>query len=137
MKISNKILAILMLISINVFAQNGRLSKEKREQLKAMKVAFITTELSLTSDEATKFWPIYNAFEEKQHEIRKQKTKRYLDRMDGESLDKLTDKEASTILAQMESTEDELHQVKKKLISNLKGVISSIKILKLKKAEED
>jgi hypothetical protein len=41
------------------------------------------------------------------------------------------------MLAQMESTEDELYQLKKKFISNLKGVISPIKILKLKKAEEN
>jgi hypothetical protein len=37
----------------------------------------------------------------------------------------------------MESTEDELYQLKKKFISNLKGIISPIKILKLKKAEEN
>jgi len=40
------------------------------------------------------------------------------------------------LLAQMESTEDELHQAKKKFIASLKGVISPLKILKLKKAEE-
>jgi hypothetical protein len=137
MKINKIVLVIIMIISLNAFAQNGKLAREKRDQLKAMKVAFITSELSLTSDEATKFWPIYNAFEDKQQEIRRQKLKGFLDRMDDESLDKLTDKEASTILVQMESTEDELYQAKKKLISSLKGVISPIKILKLKKAEED
>ena len=36
----------------------------------------------------------------------------------------------------MESTEDELYQAKKKFIASLKGVISPLKILKLKKAEE-
>ena len=45
--------------------------------------------------------------------------------------------EVAPLLAQMESTEDELYQLKKKFISNLKGVISPIKILKLKKAEEN
>jgi len=36
----------------------------------------------------------------------------------------------------METTEDELYQSRKKFISNLKGVIPPIKIIKLKKAEE-
>ena len=36
----------------------------------------------------------------------------------------------------MESTEDELDQLKKKFVSNLKGILPSTKILKLKKAEE-
>jgi hypothetical protein len=36
----------------------------------------------------------------------------------------------------MESTEDELYQLKKKFVANLKGILPSTKILKLKKAEE-
>jgi hypothetical protein len=136
MKINKILLAIIMLFSINSFAQGGRLLKEKKEQIKAMKVAYITNELSLTSDEAAKFWPLYNTFEEKQHEIRKQKLKGYMDRIDEESFGNLSEKEAATMLAQMESTEEELHQARKKFVASLKGVIPSIKILKLKKAEE-
>ncbi|WP_395633977.1 sensor of ECF-type sigma factor [Flavobacterium sp.] len=136
MKINKILLAIVMLIAVNSFGQGGRLLKEKKEQIKAMKVAYITSELSLTPEEAAKFWPLYNAFEDKQHEIRAQKLKGYLDRIDDESFDNVSEKEAATLLAQMESTEDELHQAKKKFIASLKGVISPLKILKLKKAEE-
>ncbi|MFY8008684.1 MAG: sensor of ECF-type sigma factor [Flavobacterium sp.] len=136
MKINNILVALVLLISFNSFGQGGRLLKEKKEQIKAMKVAYITSELSLTPEEAAKFWPLYNAFEDKQHEIRAQKLKGYLDRIDDESFDNVSEKEAATLLAQMESTEDELHQAKKKFIASLKGVISPLKILKLKKAEE-
>ena len=31
-----------------------------REKIKAQKIAFFTQELNLTSDEAAKFWPVYN-----------------------------------------------------------------------------
>jgi hypothetical protein len=136
MKINNILVAFVLLISVNSFGQGGRLLREKKEQIKAMKVAYITSELSLTPEEAAKFWPLYNAFEDKQHEIRAQKLKGYLDRIDDESFDNVSEKEAATLLAQMESTEDELHQAKKKFIASLKGVISPLKILKLKKAEE-
>ena len=135
MKISKILPLIIAFISLNVIAQDGPIIRKKKEQIKALKVAFITNELALTSDEATKFWPLFNAFEEKQQEIKKQKLKGYLKRVDDGSFDNLSEKEATTILAQMESTEDELYQLKKKFISNLKGVISPIKILKLKKAE--
>jgi Spy/CpxP family protein refolding chaperone len=130
----------LFFISIAAFAQDGPIKerfKEKKEQIKALKVAYITSELDLTPDEAAKFWPLYNAFEDKQQEIRKQKMKAFLDRKDDNSIDKLTEKEATTILSQMESTEDELYQLKKKFIANLKGVLPATKILKLKKAEEE
>ena len=137
MKISKMLPLLIAFISLNVNAQEGPIIRKKKEQIKALKVAFITNELALTSDEATKFWPLFNAFEEKQQEIKKQKLKGYLKRVDDGSFDNLSEKEATTMLAQMESTEDELYQLKKKFISNLKGVISPIKILKLKKAEEN
>ena len=137
MKISKILPLLIAFISLNVIAQNGPIIRKKKEQIKALKVAFITNELALTSDEATKFWPLFNAFEEKQQEIKKQKLKGYLKRVDDGSFDNLSEKEATIMLAQMESTEDELYQLKKKFISNLKGVISPIKILKLKKAEEN
>ncbi|MGI8581437.1 MAG: hypothetical protein ACR2KX_04560 [Chitinophagaceae bacterium] len=45
-----------------VNAQNE--SKEKRsEKIQALKIAFITQKLELTSDEAQKFWPVYNRYE--------------------------------------------------------------------------
>ncbi len=127
------------LISIASFGQDGPLRerfKEKKEQIKALKVAFITTELNLTPDEAAKFWPLFNSFEDKQQEIKKQKLKAYLERTDSNAIDRLSEKEAASLLTQMESTEDELYQLKKKFVANLKGVLPSTKILKLKKAEE-
>lgn len=128
---------IILLITIQFsFGQNGRLFREKREQIKSIKVAYITNELSLTPEESAKFWPLYNAFEEKQQDIRKQKLKGYLDRIDDESFDNLSEKEAAAMLTQMENTEDELYQLRKKFIANLKSVLPASKILKLKKAEE-
>ena len=137
MKISKILPLLIAFVSLNVIAQDGPIIRKKKEQIKALKVAFITNELELTSDEATKFWPLFNAFEEKQQEIKKQKLKGYLKRVDNDSFDNLSEKDATTMLSQMESTEDELYQLKKKFVASLKGVISPIKILKLKKAEEN
>jgi Spy/CpxP family protein refolding chaperone len=137
MKITKILPLLIAFISLNAFAQDGSFVRKKKEQIKALKVAFITDELSLTSDEATKFWPLFNAFEDKQQEIKKQKLKGYLNRIDDDSFDNLSEKEASTMLAQMESSEEELYQLKKKFVASLKGVISPVKILKLKKAEEN
>lgn len=137
MKTKHLLVFIFTIITSFSFAQNGRLMKQKKEQVKSLKVAFITSELDLTADESAKFWPLYNAFDEKQSEIRRTKMKSYLDRMDSENFDTVSEKEAATLLSQMESSEEELHQLRKKFISNLKSVIPAVKILKLKKAEED
>lgn len=134
MKANKLLLILLFLLSIHSFAQSQM--EDKKEQIRALKVGFITNELALTTDEATKFWPIYNAYDDKQFEIRHQKMKAFKQRMDAD-IDKMSEKEASALLAQMENTEDELYQIRKKFIANLKGILPSIKIIKLKKAEDD
>lgn len=108
----------------------------KRDKIRTLKTAFITTELSLTQQEAEKFWPIYNAFDEKQFELRHEKMKSYMKRMDFD-LDTMPEKEAAILLSQMENVEEETYLLRKKLVTDLKSVISSHKIIKLKKAEED
>jgi hypothetical protein len=133
----NKIFPIILFfVSLNFFAQGEKLL-EKREQIKAMKIAFITTELNLTPAEAEKFWPIFNAFDNKQFELRRQKMKASLKKIDDDTVDEISEKEASIMLAQMEETEEQLFQLRKKFIASLKGVLPSIKILKLKKSEEN
>ncbi len=135
MKTSKLLLITAILMATHSFAQSR--FEEKREQIKTLKVGYITNELSLTPDEATRFWPIYNAFDDKQFELRHQKMKSFRNRIDEGALDKMNDKEAAALLAQMESNEDEMYLNRKKFIVNLKGILSPIKIIKLKKAEDD
>jgi Spy/CpxP family protein refolding chaperone len=126
----------LLLVSFTFYAQGERM-REKKEQIKTMKVAFLTTELNLTSSEAEKFWPVYNTFDDKQFELRHQKMKTYMRRMSDGSLDKITEKEANTFLAQIEDTEEELFLLRKKFMQNVRTILPAVKIVKLKKAEED
>lgn len=125
---------IFFLVSIISFSQGF---KEKREKVKSLKVAYITEQLELTSDEAQKFWPIYNAFDENQSDLRHEKMKAILDRFQPENVTKLSEKEASVLLIQMEKIEENLFTLKKKFIKDLQEIISAKKIIKLKKAEED
>lgn len=130
-----KLLYILFfLLSIPVFAQQFA---EKSEKIKALKISFITNELELTPDEAARFWPVYNAYDDKQFELRHQKMKYFKDKLSDDILTKMSDKEASALLAQMESNEDDLYQIRKKFMSNINRILSPIKIIKLKKAEVD
>jgi len=135
MKINKLLPLILFLITLNGFTQSR--FKEKKEQIRALKIAFITDELKLTTDEATKFWPLYNNFEEKQRELKQQKIRSYMKRFESGEVEKMSDKEATNFLNQMENTEDEMYQLRKKFVSNLKDILPPIKIIKLKKVEED
>src|SRR6187431_2294722 len=85
---------LFLLLSFNFYAQiqsDKDKFKEKREQIKAMKVAFLTTELDLSSSEAEKFWPLYNTYDDKLFELRHQKMKGYYKRLKDDELDKLSE----------------------------------------------
>lgn len=132
-----KILPILLLLtSFNFYAQSERM-KEKKEQIRALKIAFLTTELEMTTSESEKFWPIYNRFDDKQFEIRHQKMRAYMNRMSNDALNTMSDKEARLLLTQIETTDEELFLLRKKFVRDIKPVLPAVKILKLKKAEED
>jgi hypothetical protein len=133
---SKIILLALLFVSFNFYAQ-GESMKEKREQIKVLKAAFFTTEIGFTTTEAEKFWPVYNTYDDKQFELRHQKMKSYVKRMSDGSLDKITEKEAKLFLAQIEGTEEELFLVRKRFLQNLRTFLPAVKIVKLKKAEED
>ncbi|WP_330441764.1 sensor of ECF-type sigma factor [Flavobacterium sp. C4GT6] len=127
------LLTLLLSFSLSVFSQTH---KEKRDQIKALKVSFLTTELKLTSQESAKFWPIYNAYEEKEFDIRHDKMRSIIKKIEsaGESL---SEKDASNYLSQFQEAEKELVDLKGKMITDLKPVIGSVKLLKLQKAEFD
>ncbi|MXO05335.1 sensor of ECF-type sigma factor [Flavobacterium sp. HBTb2-11-1] len=136
MKIKNILPLLLFLTSFSIFAQNGKID-EKREKIKAFKVSFLTTELELTSTEAEKFWPIYNAYDDKQYELKYLKMKTYIKQLKDENLKNLSDKEAVTLLSQIESTDKEIYQLREKYMNSLKKVLPAKKILLLKKSEDD
>ncbi len=125
---------LLVFTTSLLFSQNY---KERTEKVKTLKVAYITEQLELTSDEAQKFWPVYNTFNKNQSELRNEKMNAILNRFQPGNVEKLSEKEASTSLLQMEKIEEDLFQLRKKFIKDLQGVISAKKIIKLKKAEED
>lgn len=123
---------VLMFLSISAFAQrNG----EVRERIKAQKVAFITEHLNLTAEEAQAFWPIYNDFEAKTEKIRTEDLRAIKIQMHKNP--ELSKQEADKLLDKLVRAEDAMHAAKVKLVKDLKNVLSSEKIIKLKAAEDE
>ena len=68
------LLSCLFFTTLNLMAQPpGR--KGMKDKIRTLKVEFITDKLDLSSGEAEKFWPIYNAFEKAYMELRHEKLK--------------------------------------------------------------
>ena len=130
-----KLLSTLAFLFTIVAMSQPRLS-QKREQIKALKIAYITDELKLTPEEASKFWPLFNAYEEKQKNFRKERIRSFMDQSGTVDIDKMNEKEAVTILNDIENSEEDAFNNRKKFVASLKPILPATKILKLKKAEE-
>ena len=127
----NKLVMILFLLAATVQAQDG-----KHEKIKAWKTAYITEKLSLTSSEAEKFWPIYNNFDEKFHELRKKERTEIFHKLRN-GLENLSDAEANELIDKNLSIETSELELRKQLTAELRKVLSPKKIITLKKAEND
>ncbi len=130
-----KLLSTLAFLFTIVAISQPRLN-QKREQIKALKIAYITDELKLTPEEASKFWPLFNAYEEKQKNFRKERIRSFMDQSGTVDIDKMNEKEAVTILNDIENSEEDAFNNRKKFVASLKPILPATKILKLKKAEE-
>ena len=109
--------------------------KGMKDKIRTLKVEFITEKLDLSSGEAEKFWPIYNAFDKAYMELRHEKLKGLKDNLK-EGINMLSEKEALSKLNEMTDIEDELVKLKQMFRYQLDGVISNKKILLLKIAED-
>lgn len=92
------------------------LDESRAERIQALKIAFITQKLQLTSDEAEKFWPIYNQYD---NEIRNLQL----------------DSKNNNVPAL--ETEEKLLNIRKKYKSAFEKVIGPQKLNKLFNAEMD
>lgn len=122
---------LLLFMSLGIFAQD----MEKRvERIKALRVAFISDRLDLTPEEAQKFWPVFNQFDEKQSELQKQK-RQLMHKMKPGNTSNLSDKETVKLMEDDEKLETEIQNNRRQLVKDLQGTIPNQKILMLKQIE--
>ena len=118
-------------MTITAFSQNDR--DEHRDKIKALKVALITDKLDLSTSEAEKFWPIYNAFENEQERLRKTS---HVKRND-DDFESLSENDAQNLLDEMLDLGKQRYDLYNKFIVDLKQVLPAKKIILLKKVEEE
>lgn len=84
-------ISVLLLGKSVVYAQKGEDHQERWEKYRAEKVAFLSTNLELTPEEAQKFWPIYNQMDKERSDA--QQNRRELERRVRDAGESLSDDE--------------------------------------------
>ena len=141
-----KTIIVLSLVFLMIPVTFGQSKEEKkqhtqktkkrpsREKVKAMKIGYITDKLSLTAEEAQKFWPVYNEFEDKMDDIRKKRKEAY---KKSKESGELTDVEIEKRVDSHIFMEQKELDIKKEYHAKFKTVLPIKKVAKLYKANEN
>ena len=132
--IMKKIITLILLFVCTI--SFGQDFERKAERVKALRVAFISSKLDLTSQEAEKFWPIFNKFSDSQMDLHKQKRQLML-KLRPENTAGMSDAATLKLLNESENIDADFENKKRQFVKDLQGIISPQKILLLKKLDED
>lgn len=130
-------LGLLLLNQSNTFAQRGNDQdhKDRWEKYQSEKVAFITTNLDLSPEEAQKFWPVYNQMDKERSEA--QMKRRDLEQKIQNTETKLTDKEIVKLTREFAGNMEEEGKLGSKYNEKFLSILPPQKVLKLYQVEND
>lgn len=124
----------LLLIAFILIGSLQGVAQEKqshREKIKSLKTAHITEGLSLTSEEAEKFWPLYNEYEKEKRKLYKKENAEI------ENLECISEKRADAMLTEYVEIERADYLLQKQFYKDLKEIFPAKKIIQLKKVEDE
>ncbi|WP_405371141.1 MULTISPECIES: hypothetical protein [unclassified Nonlabens] len=138
----NLIIVFVLLFSFVVKAQgpeggrDNHSNKEMHDKIKSLAIAHINKELNLSSEEAEKFWPLYNEVKDERSRLEKVK-KNLIKKLEGE-FDTMTEKQAVAYVDEMVQLDQKIGATNLDYKHNeIIQVIGAKRFLKLKKAELD
>jgi hypothetical protein len=131
-----RILLIITLCFITFKAQAQR--GPGNPKIKAFKIAFITEKLNLNEDEAEKFWPIYNKFEDNKFTLIRKEKKEIRSKVKASGgIENISNKEAESYLSKLQEIRKAQYENKIQLHDNLVEFLPAKKILLLEIAEHE
>jgi len=130
--INCSVFSFLLLLNISISAQtNNSTPAEKKAKLDAWHTAFLTSEMQLTTEEAQKFWPIYNEYKAEMEKLEKPV------KAIGKTIEQMSDAELRQMIYKELDNEQQRVNMKKKYVDRFLTILPAIKIVRLKKAERE
>ncbi len=121
---------LLAVVPAASFAQADR--QARLNQLENAKIAYITDKISLTQDQAQKFWPVYNDFTNKRRDIN-----RRMRLLRSTNPDALTDQQIKDNLTQAMDLRQQEVKLEKEYFERFQKLLSIRQVGKLYTAERD
>ncbi|SFG30527.1 hypothetical protein [Pontibacter chinhatensis] len=122
---------LLMLSGTAANAQDSR-TQDRTENVDAAKTAFLTDKMGLTSEQAQKFWPLYNEYEQKRRTLIKGYRSGYR-----QDVDALSEQEAKARIDNMFLTKEKELELEREYANKYLKIISNKQLIKLYRGERD
>lgn len=141
----NIILSFCILFALSSFGQRDterdlrsekseKHSEEKRKEIEAQKVAYITTQLKLTSEESAAFWPVYNEYQAEIDQHRKSKKGKKPKQINSEAM---SEGEIDALIKERFSHQRETIDIEERYYDKFKKVLPTKKVAGFYKANDD
>lgn len=131
-KMKSVLTLILLFVVMAGYAQRGGRNEVDQDKLESARVAFITNRLNLTTDQAEKFWPIYNHHNSSR--------RGHMDKLQGLSKiagDNPSESKAKELIEKRFQIQEEMMQEERSFMEEITKVISSVQAFKLSEANRD
>lgn len=126
------LVAVLLVGSLAAHAQGGGRKGQRLAQLENAKIAFITNRVSLTQEQAQRFWPLYNEFSDKRRELNRSGRLLRRDMTEG-----MSDQQIRENFSQSFKLRQEELNLEKDYFDRFQKVISLRQVVQLFLAERD
>lgn len=126
-----RVLSILI-FSFLLFKGQLLFAQSEKDKVEALRIAFISKRVELTTAEAEKFWPVYNEYNDKLKAIKRNLRQSY--RKKAETLNDREAEELYYLDLQSKQAETDVHKV---YSEKIKAIIGVKKVVKLRVAEEE
>ncbi len=121
---------MLCFVALMAGAQPGT----KRDKIEALRVSFISSKVTLTTQEAQLFWPMYNDYNDKVDNLKKSFRQQFVKDVD---FNALSDKEAEAYLIAELLVKQKEYELSKEYYERFKKILPIKKIALIRRAEED
>lgn len=131
----NILTSIILALIISLSANAQEKGQKFKEQMKAKKVAFITSKVELSVEEAQSFWPVYNEHEKNLDDLHEKKREimKKIHHNDGS----LKDDELLEMIDKLTAIDLDEAKENSAYVAKVKKVLPASKIVKLFEAERE
>ena len=111
--------------------------QNKFDRIKALKTAYITNQVNLSSKQAEVFWPIYNRFESELYQLKVVKRRNLMIQIRNKGgINQLTESDASRLVHEYKNLNQAIFLKEQEKMEALEKVLNARELIKLYRAEE-